>query len=290
MKVDFQIIHSFKPKKLKENLLSLLKETIKESTTIQIEIEEEPEIIENWSIFDWIEVKYNIHSDDKYIAGFSLDTECEVENFKKLTKEFGQKLQSNSGISLVIKYNDEAMMTNYQNYVKEIFELEMKLREAISFIFLDTYKEDYYNLLKDVNVKTQPISQNSQPDENYFKSHFENEFFFLLFSDYTKLDNQKDLEQHDLIDMISDSDSYEDLKQKIQNRGICKKKYQDFLAEIQRNLDPIEKVRNCIAHNRSIERSNDNRMIVDYENSIDRLKKSIDDFWVNIKNDQTEER
>jgi|GEM_PF-2401737 len=285
MKVDFQTIHSFKPKKLKENLLSLLKETIDESTSIQIEIEEKPEIIENWSIFDWIEIKYNYPSGNKYITGFSLDTECEVENFKKLTEEFGRKLQSNSNINLVIKYNDEVMATQYQEYAKEIFELEMKLREAISFIFLDTYKEDYYNLLKDINVKIQSLSENSKPDENYFNSHFEDEFFFLRFSDYTNLDNQKDLKQSDLIKMISNSDSFEDLKQKMQNRGICKEKYQDFLAKVKENLDLIENFRNCIAHNRSIPKGDNNKMIVDYENAIDRLKKSIDDFWVNIKND-----
>jgi len=120
MKVDIQIIHSFKRRKLKEKLLFLLKETIDESTTISIEIEEKPEKIEGWSIFDWVEIKYNYPSGDKYIAGFSLSTE---EEFEDLADAYGQKLQSNSAIDLVIKYYDGIMATKYQEYAKEIFDL-----------------------------------------------------------------------------------------------------------------------------------------------------------------------
>jgi len=39
---------------------------------------------------------------------------------------------------------------------------------------------------------------------------------------------------------------------------------------------------NCIAHNRSIPKSDNNKMIVDYENAKDRLKQSIVDFWNEI--------
>jgi len=282
MKVDFQIIHSFKPKELKEELLSLLKKTIDESTTIQINIEERPKEIKDWSIFSWIEIKYNYPSSNKYIAGFSLNTEGDFED---LADNYGQKLQSNSDIDLVIKYNDEVMAIKYQEYAKEIFDLEMELRDVISFIFLDTYKEDCYNLLKDVNVTTRPLSKNVEPDENHYKSHFENEFFFLNFSGYRKLNELKDLKDPDLIGIILDSNDYEDLEKRILERGIRKERYKDFLAEIKQDLKPIEDLRNCIAHNRSIERNDNYKMIVDYENARDRLKQSIYDFWVNIKND-----
>jgi hypothetical protein len=282
MKVDFQIIHSFKSRELKERLLFLLKETIDESTTIQINIEERPKEIKDWSIFSWIEIKYNYPSSNKYIAGFSLNTEGDFED---LADNYGQKLQSNSDIDLVIKYNDEVMAIKYQEYAKEIFDLEMELRDVISFIFLDTYKEDCYNLLKDVNVTTRPLSKNVEPDENHYKSHFENEFFFLNFSGYRKLNELKDLKDPDLIGIILDSNDYEDLEKRILERGIRKERYKDFLAEIKQDLKPIEDLRNCIAHNRSIERNDNYKMIVDYENARDRLKQSIYDFWVNIKND-----
>lgn len=70
------------------------------------------------------------------------------------------------------------MATKYQEYSKEIFDLEMELREIINFIFLDTYKEDYYNLLKDIDVTTQPLDKNNKPNENHYKSYFEMSFSF----------------------------------------------------------------------------------------------------------------
>jgi len=88
-----------------------------------------------------------------------------------------------------------------------------------------------------------------------------------------------------LIGIILDSNDYEDLEKRILERGIRKERYKDFLAEIKQDLKPIEDLRNCIAHSRSIERNDNYKMIVDYANARDRLKQSIVDFWVNIKND-----
>jgi len=279
MKVNFQIIHSFGDNvNLKENLLSFLKDTFDESTTLTIEIEEKQDNIEEWSIFDWVEIKYNYFSENnKYIAGFNLEV---LEGNIAIISEFGQKLQDDDNIHLVLKYNDEVIQLEHQIYSKEIFDLEMKLREIISFIFLDTYKKDFYNLLKDTDLKIQPLNGNNRSDEEYFKKHFENEFFFLLFSDYIRINNLKELKKSNLIEMIVNSNKFDDLKQKIQNRGIVKEKYQDFLAGIKENLDPIENLRNCIAHNRSFT----DKIINNYVKVKKILEDKIDDFWDGIQN------
>jgi hypothetical protein len=274
MKVDFQIIHSFTgDESLKENLLLLLKETFDESTTISTEIEKQPENIEEWSIYYWIETKYNHLSDgDKYIAGFILDLE---EDFKKIIWEFSKKLQEDENIDLVLKYGDEGMQVEHQKYAKEIFDLEMRLREVISIIFLDTYKGDYYDLVREIDIKIQPLNKNNKLREEYYKSHFENEFFFLLFSDYIRLNNSKELKQPDLMEMMINSNDYDDLKQKIQSRGIIKREYQDFLAGIKQNLEPIENLRNCTAHNRSFTVP----IIENYVDAKKKLEGRIDEFW-----------
>jgi len=279
MKVNFQIIHSFGDNvNLKENLLSFLKDTFDESTTLTIEIEEKQDNIEEWSIFDWVEIKYNYFSENnKYIAGFNIEI---PESNIAIISEFGQKLQDDDNVYLVLKYNDEAMQSEHQIYSKEIFDLEMKLREIISFIFLDTYKKDFYNLVKDIDLKIQPLNGNNRSDEEYFKKHFENEFFFLLFSDYIRINNLKELKRSNLIEMIVNSNKFDDLKQKIQNRGIVKEKYQDFLAGIKENLDPIENLRNCIAHNRSFT----DKIINNYVKVKKILEDKIDDFWDGIQN------
>ena len=279
MKVNFQIINSFDDNvNLKENLLSFLKETFDESTTVTIEIEEKQDKIEEWSIFDWVEVKYNYLSENnKYIAGFNLEI---PEGNMTIISEFSQKIQDDDNIHLVLKYNDDVTKKEYKNYAKEIYDLEMGLREIISFIFLNTYKEDYYNLLREIKVKVQHLDKNNIPDKEYYESHFENEFFFLLFSDYIKISELKELKYLDLIEIITNSNDYNELKRKIQTRGIVKKEYQDFLAAIKQNLAPIENLRNCIAHNRSFT----DTIIENYEESKKKLVKAIDDFWEIIQN------
>lgn len=112
MKVNFQIINSFDDNvNLKENLLSFLKETFDESISMTIEIEEKPDKIEEWSIFDWVEVKYNYPlENNKFIAGFNLEV---PEDNIAIISEFGQKLQDNEDIYLLLKYNDEVTQKEY---------------------------------------------------------------------------------------------------------------------------------------------------------------------------------
>jgi len=49
MKIDFQIVHTVKSD-LKKHLLDLLKQTLDESTIIEVSVEEKPENIQNWEI------------------------------------------------------------------------------------------------------------------------------------------------------------------------------------------------------------------------------------------------
>jgi len=278
MRVDFQIVHSI-DSNIKEHLLDLLKQTFDESTTINEEIEERPENLEDWSIFNWIDLKYNYKlakNENKFITGFSLEID---ENLEVIIQEFGNNLKDDGKIEVVFKYFDDAMLKNHKKYAEEIFKLEMKLREVFSFIFIDTYRNDYYNLLKEINVKTQSINGKNKPNEDYYKSHLENEFFFLLFSNYINLNNLKKIEQNDLMEMIRNSNDYNELRDILNRRGITKEKYKDLIASIKESLDPIEKMRNCIAHNRSLP---DDDGIESYETARDKLEASIKDFWENI--------
>jgi len=190
MKVDFQIVHTVRSN-IKEYLLDLLKQTLDGSTIIEFSVEEKPENLEEWSIFTWIDIRYNHEiKENKFITGFNLEFE---EGLKEFIKEFLSNLNDDENIEVSFKYFDEPMLQKHKDYAEEIFEVEMRLREALSFVFIDTYKENYYNLLDEVDVKIQPVNGNNRADEDYFRKYFENEFFFLLFSDYIRLDNFKKL-------------------------------------------------------------------------------------------------
>ena len=275
MKVDFQIVHTVNSD-IKEYLLDLLKQTLDESTTFDFSVEEKPENIEDWTLFNWIEIRYNYSIvESKFITGFSLEFDEQVDG---ILNEFGNSLNDDENIEIVFKYFDEPMFQKHKDYAQEIFELEMRLREVLSFVFIDTYKENYYNLLDEIDIKIQPVNGNNKPDEDYFKKHLENEFFFLLFSDYIRLDNLKKINQNDLMEMILNSNNYDELKENIQNRGIKKEKYKELVAAIKQNLKPIEDMRNCIAHNRSFT----NRILENYQQAKEKLYRIIDDFWNEI--------
>lgn len=283
MKIDFQIVHTVESS-LKEYLLNLLYETLDTSTFINVPVGEKPENIQDWEIFNWIEIKYN-HSftENKFIAGFNLDISLDISaNYKEFISEFGDHLKDDDNIEVVFKYFDESMREEHKKYAKEIFEIEMKLREVISFIFIYAYKGDYYNLLKDIKVKIKPLNKkNEVPDKKYFESHFENEFFFLLFSDYINLNKLKSISQDELMELIINSNDYNDLKRSIQYRGITKEKHQDLIASIKQNLEPIEKMRNCIAHNRSFT----SNVEIDYQRAKVNLDKIINQFWEELENE-----
>jgi len=278
MKIDFQIVHTIKSD-LKEYLLDLMKQTLGESAIIEVSVEEKPEDIQNWEIFNWIEIKYNyILEENKSIVGFSLDIS---EEYREIISEFGDHLKDDENIEVVFKYFDESMSEKHKSYAEEIFEIEMKLREIISFIFIDTYKGDYHNLLKEIDVKIQPLNGNNKPDKDYFERHFENEFFFLLFSDYMHLSEPKKISQNDLMELIINSNDYDELKRNIQNRGITKEKYQDMIASIKQNLKPIEDMRNCIAHNRSFT----DTVLQNYQQAKANLYNIINQFWEELENE-----
>ena len=278
MRVDFQIVYNI-DSDIKKYLLNILKQTFDDSTTIDYSIEEKPDNLEDWSIFNWIEIKYNHKiGENKNLVGFSLEIE---DDFKGIISEFGDSLNDDENIDVAFKYFDETMFKEREQIIKEIFELEMKLREILTFVFIDTYKGEYYDLLREIDIKIQPINRNNRPNEEYFKKYFENEFFFLLFSDYIRLDNLKKIEQSNLIDMIVNSNDYDELRQNLQNRGIVKEKYRDLIASIKQNLEPIENMRNSIAHNRSFTETT----LVNYQQAKTNLDKIIREFWEDLGNE-----
>ena len=330
MKVDFQLIHSFNPDDVKEKLLDILKETFDESTIVQIDIEDKPDDIENWPIFNFIKIRYNYLSyNDKYIAGFSIviddfdlflivankllqkygddkefdksevsDIIREIEKIKKemldnreieyiklFISNFAKKLQDSENRTLVLKYSDEDMHTHHQKYAEEIFDLEMRLREVISFIFLDTYEGDYYNFLEFQRVKGKGIKKDKKQD--VFEEKLENELFYLIFSQYRELYLPNIIKGEILNTLFEKAKSDEDLKNQILSLGIFKhrEKYNDFLKSIEDDLQSIEELRNCIAHNRSI---NDD-IIGSYEHGKEKLERSINNFWEEIRNEKEEE-
>lgn len=132
---------------------------------------------------------------------------------------------------------------------------------------------------------------------NVFEENFENEFFFLTFGQYRELHLPDVISAPILNRLIGEHkfDTY--LKERILNMGIFRngEKYNRFLKSIQQDLQSIEKLRNCIAHNRALAdiiienhqtAENDTNTIIDnYQTAKKNLEEKIDEFWEGVQDE-----
>ena len=217
--------------------------------------------------------------DCRCTSGFSVEFDSEEERLAELIDDFSESLANctDEGIEHLLKLNDPQLQRTLRDYGEEIFEIEMKLREALSLIFVDTYGQDFYTLLKDVD-----ITQTERPSVQRMQQFYENEFFFLFFSHYPRINNRKRPNQDGIFEYIQQAEDFEELKQKMTANPITKERYVDFLASLEQRVDSIEKLRNCVAHNRSIPK----RTLDNYKTAKDLLLEEIKEFLEEQENSE----
>ncbi|CAD7769660.1 hypothetical protein FHEFKHOI_01715 [Candidatus Methanoperedenaceae archaeon GB50] len=115
----------------------------------------------------YIEIHYEKQIDNyKYIIGFEINFDEIGTEVTKIIEDFSENLKGSKKIILVLKFYDLDLLNFLSDIYKELFRIEMKLKEIISFIFIDTYKSGD-NLLKNVNLKPRFEGKNNlQKDEN----------------------------------------------------------------------------------------------------------------------------
>ena len=163
--------------------------------------------------------------------------------------EFGSSVaEGDESIIHLIKFYDYNLYNENARLAQEIFEIEMKLREALSVIFIDTFQDDFYTFLQDIDVAPQ-----DPPQESQMQSRYENQFFYLLFSDYIKLNTRKSVKQvPQLIQFLRDSADFQEFREYFVHAPISNEKFADFMQSLKSVLESIEKVRNCVMHNRVV--------------------------------------
>lgn len=239
---------------------------------------------EELSILQQISFQYTIKIEqDKVLIGLEIDFEeigTEIEN---VINDFSSSLTDLECVDVVFRFKDENLLAFIVQLHKELFSLEMRLREAITLIFVDTYKEEYYNFLKDMNLSphfegNKNLQKDKSQREEFLKKRYENEFFHILFDDYIKLNNPKQLKHDDLFLITEISQNFEEFKKNILERGITKVQYKTFIEEIKNIILPISRIRNCIAHNRMLSTEDSEN----YQTYFEEINKKIDEFLNSI--------
>jgi len=267
--VEFQIVHK-SGSNIKRVLTLCLGNTYRDETDIDYD---------EHSLDSMVLIRYSKQqSDELRITGFTIEFDDVGKDLTSLIESFTEILQQEEAIVHILKFSDPSIQKSHLEYAQEIYDIEMKLREVLSFIFIEVYGQSFYNLLQDVDVK---IATKELPNEDYFKKHFENEFFFLLFSDYIRLNERKPIKNDDLLTLIRQVADFDALKTKLSSPPVSEGKYHDFLASIKERVDAIDKLRNCVAHNRSIP----DKVRENYNMSKRLLLEGIADFWYELNHE-----
>ena len=169
--------------------------------------------------------------------------ESEIDEFQEIfLKNLTEKC------IFVWKFEDSRSLELRTQFFQEIYEIEMKLREIISYIFFNRYYSDEW-FLQDLDVSIVNIKKSLK------SKTFENDFFLLSFTSYKDLLKLRDLTEKEKIQILEKSNSFKEYKEKILSRGITEKPFQDFLWGIEEDLRKIERIRNSLMHNRFFSQS-----------------------------------
>lgn len=207
----------------------------------------------------------------QWLRAFSIEPDVDEENEERFLLEFHDGIGGpNEGLMHLVKLYDSHLRRVRAKYADEIFEVEMKLREALSLILLDAHPFAPYDLLALSEIKF----PGDKPSADELEKRRENELFFLLFSDYTKINSRKVPVWNNFLALAEEFDDWRLLKAQMLRSAVSNKRHTDFIASLQQNTDPIEKVRNCVAHNRSIPQ----RLADNYQQSYPKLLATIDAF------------
>lgn len=184
------------------------------------------------------------------IIGFALELPEETEASDDVVEEFARGLADTEHGFHVLRFEDPILQTKLAEYSDEIFAIEMKLRRVLSLVYLHAYddSEDAYNLLQDetVNPRSTP-----PPNKERMEAATENEFFHLYFSDYRELNKRRTPNLNGVIMLIQNTEQYEILRNElIRTDTINDTDDAVLLADLKQYMNPIEAMRNCVAHYR----------------------------------------
>ncbi|MFA5050433.1 MAG: hypothetical protein WC501_05485 [Candidatus Micrarchaeia archaeon] len=256
-------------------------ETIR-SLIIQVSKENNNQV-DTGSINNFINIRYSKElSNSKYLIGFELilDGSFSVEELNI----FCEYLDGVKYCDFMIKFGDEYLFDLLKKYYEEIFDIEMQLREIFSYIFISTYETDCFSFLEFQRQKINPLYKGVKDNEipKFLKNKYQNEFFYLTFSQYRRLKLPDIIKSETLINLLANNKTFDELEKNIQKLGVLnpkKNEFLEFLNRISENLESVETIRNCVAHNRE---PTDDEM-GNYEMAKSKLEKIVSDFFTDLK-------
>ena len=208
------------------------------------------------------------------LVGFTVELD-DVDVCRTVVDEFADSLVGFGPISHAIRFEDPLLQKELGEIGTVIFKLEMKLRRVLAFIYLHARPDKPLDLLQKDQVK--PITPNLT--EQQMRSVMENQFFHLTFSQYIQLNQPPTPSPRELLGAMLESETYDSLRAKLLGLPIVHEADVVLLSNLKELMDPIEKMRNCVAHNR---RPNTG-LREDYAVARPRLEERLDQYLADLE-------
>lgn len=247
-------------KVLEDNLSDYWPETVKKMIRLRHERSGEESANENGDLSRHV------------LLGFAVDLPDDTELCRTVVDEFAAALADLPLIFHVVKFEDPVLRAQLVQWAEEMFDLEMKLRRVLTLIYLYANSGvDPWDLLRDDSV--QPMAK-EKPTTSQMRAAVENQFFHLTFGQYVDLNRRPQFNLPALLEVIRDKTSYEHLRVEIDRSPIEHEDDAVLLAGLKERMDAIERMRNCVAHNRCPNK----RVVENYENARPLVDKMLDEY------------
>ncbi|PIB39203.1 hypothetical protein [Maribacter sp. 4G9] len=190
-----------------------------------------------------------------FVTVFTVDfPELEVRDTdpREIFLSYLDSLYQEGRIISLLKVNDELLKKLAVKYYEEIIELEMDLRNVITYILNYDNKRINNELFKDFGIRPSEALN----DEVIEKNH-ENGLFYILFNHYASFTEPQKIKADKIADLLQDVSiqSFDNFKQKLASRAISEERHLSFLYSINQKLGPVEKMRNAIMHVRNLSKN-----------------------------------
>ena len=207
------------------------------------------------------------------LVDFAIELPDETESVAEVIDQFAKALPETPPVFHVVKFEDPLLQAELAERAKEIFSLEMKLRRVLSLVYLHAYQDgDPFDLLRD--EAEQPTGKD-KPNQDQMQAANENQFFHLTFGQYINLNRRSTFRQvSNVLELISNSDHYDALRAEILRVPVEDEGDADLLADLKSLMDSIDKMRNCVAHNRRPPRD----VAENYPRARDGLDQRLDEY------------
>jgi hypothetical protein len=213
------------------------------------------------------------------ILAFTVELPLETINARAVLEEFATALTDRGPITHAVRFEDPLLQEELAVWAKEIFLLEMKLRRVLTLVYLHAYQDgDPYDLLRDESAK--PTAKDP-PMAEHMKKVVENQFFYFTFSQYITLNQRPEIVHvRVLLEIIQNSASYDAFRAELNRLPVADEDDALLLAGLKDKMDSVERMRNCVAHNRRPSHA----VIENYNNARPLLAQVLDEYLAQWEN------